>query len=64
MIAEACGACGRRTITLIEQGNWAPGALRRTIEEHAKVFDVMEDVYLRERASDIRDLGRQILMHL
>jgi len=53
-----------RTIALIEQGNWAPGALRRTIEEHAKVFDVMEDVYLRERASDIRDLGRRILMHL
>jgi phosphotransferase system enzyme I (PtsP) len=53
-----------RTIALIEQGSWAPGALRRTIEEHAKVFDVMEDVYLRERASDIRDLGRRILMHL
>ncbi len=53
-----------RTIALIEQGNWAPGALRQTIQEHAKVFDAMEDVYLRERASDIRDLGRRILMHL
>jgi phosphotransferase system enzyme I (PtsP) len=53
-----------RTIALIEQGSWAPGALRRTIQEHAKVFDSMEDVYLRERASDIRDLGRRILMHL
>jgi len=53
-----------RTIALIEQGEWAPGALRRTIDEHARVFDAMEDVYLRERASDIRDLGRRILMHV
>ncbi len=53
-----------RTIELIEQGQWAPGALRCSIDEHARVFDSMEDVYLRERASDVRDLGRRILMHL
>lgn len=53
-----------RSIERIQQGNWAPGALRQTIEEHARVFDNMEDVYLRERASDVRDLGRRILMHL
>ena len=53
-----------QTVALIEQGQWAPGALRESIEEHAKVFEGMEDVYLRERASDIRDLGRRILMHL
>jgi phosphotransferase system enzyme I (PtsP) len=52
------------TVRRIHQGNWAPGALRMTIEEHAKVFDNMEDIYLRERASDVRDLGRRILMHL
>ncbi len=52
------------TVRLIQAGKWAPGALRQTIEEHAKVFDAMEDVYLRERASDVRDLGRRILMHL
>jgi phosphotransferase system enzyme I (PtsP) len=52
------------TVRLIQAGEWAPGALRQTIEEHAKVFDAMEDVYLRERASDVRDLGRRILMHL
>ncbi len=52
------------TIALIEQGQWAPGALRRSIAAHAQVFDAMEDVYLRERASDVRDLGRRILMHL
>ncbi|MEN8168212.1 MAG: phosphoenolpyruvate--protein phosphotransferase [Pseudomonadota bacterium] len=52
------------TVARIHRGNWAAGALRQTIEEHAKVFDAMEDVYLQERASDVRDLGRRILMHL
>jgi phosphotransferase system enzyme I (PtsP) len=52
------------TVQRIHGGSWAPGALRETIEEHAKIFDAMEDVYLRERASDVRDLGRRILMHL
>ncbi len=48
----------------IKKGNWAPGALRETIQEHEKVFREMEDSYLRERADDVRDLGRRILMHL
>ncbi|MCU7918944.1 MAG: phosphoenolpyruvate--protein phosphotransferase [Candidatus Thiodiazotropha sp. (ex Epidulcina cf. delphinae)] len=52
------------TVKRIHAGNWASGALRETIEEHAKVFDAMDDIYLRERASDVRDLGRRILMHL
>lgn len=53
-----------RTIELIREGNWSQAALRQSIDEHAKVFDGMDDVYLRERASDVRDLGRRILMHL
>jgi len=48
----------------IEAGNWAPGALRETIEEHEQVFQQMEDAYLRERIEDIRDLGRRILRYL
>jgi phosphotransferase system, enzyme I, PtsP len=52
------------TLERIRAGNWAPGALRDTITEHARVFDGMDDVYLRERASDVRDLGRRILMRL
>jgi phosphotransferase system enzyme I (PtsP) len=52
------------TIERIRQGNWAPGALRDTIAEHVQVFDAMADSYLRERASDIRDLGRRILTHM
>ncbi|HIP53718.1 MAG TPA: phosphoenolpyruvate--protein phosphotransferase [Chromatiales bacterium] len=53
-----------QTVKRIREGNWAPGALRQTIQEHAQVFDRMEDAYLRERASDVRDLGRRILTHL
>ena len=48
----------------IQKGNWAQGALRQTIQEHEKVFREMEDSYLRERADDVRDLGRRILTHL
>ncbi|TCK19267.1 phosphotransferase system enzyme I (PtsP) [Thiogranum longum] len=52
------------TIERIRAGNWAPGALRETIVEHVDAFEAMEDPYLRERASDVRDLGRRILEHL
>jgi len=52
------------TIERIQAGNWAPGALRVTIAEHVQVFESMEDSYLRDRASDINDLGRRILTHL
>jgi len=52
------------TLTRIRAGNWAPGALRATIAEHARVFDAMEDAYLRERGTDVRDLGRCILTRL
>lgn len=48
----------------IEQGSWAQGALRDVIQEHVRMFSAMEDPYLRERASDIRDLGRRILAYL
>jgi phosphotransferase system enzyme I (PtsP) len=52
------------TVRRIQAGNWAPGALRDTIAEHARVFDRMEDGYLRARATDVRDIGRHILMRL
>jgi phosphotransferase system enzyme I (PtsP) len=52
------------TIEGIKAGNWAPGALRDTIGEHVTAFEDMDDPYLRERASDVRDLGRRILERL
>ena len=52
------------TVARIHAGNWAPGALRDTIDEYADQFMAIEDAYLKERARDIRDLGRRILAHL
>lgn len=54
----------RETVERIRAGNWAAGALRQVIGEHVRVFEEMQDPYLRERASDIRDLGRRILSRL
>jgi phosphotransferase system enzyme I (PtsP) len=48
----------------IRLGNWAPGALRQTIETHAQRFDLMDDLYLRERAMDVRELGTRILLRM
>ncbi len=48
----------------IQGGNWAPGALRDTLQEHIRVFNEMDDPYLRERADDLRDLGRRMLVAL
>ncbi len=52
------------TVQYIHQGNWAPGALRQTIEAYRQRFDEMDDPYLRERGADIQDLGNRILVHL
>ena len=48
----------------IAAGNWAPASWRDTIEEHAQVFEKMDDEYLAERANDIRDLGLRVLRKL
>jgi phosphotransferase system enzyme I (PtsP) len=48
----------------IHAGNWAPGAWRDTIAEHAKVFEQMEDPYLRAGAEDIRAIGQRVLLQL
>ena len=53
-----------KTIERIRLGSWAPGAWRDTINEQAQLFESMDDPYLRERADDVRDLGRRILAHL
>ncbi len=52
------------TCQRIRQGNWAPAAWRKTVEEHADVFSAMDDEYLAERANDIRDLGRRVLQRM
>lgn len=63
LMLEGEGISGE-VIRRIKKGNWAAGALRETISEHVRAFDAMEDDYLRERAEDVRDLGRRILEKL
>ncbi|MCH7332679.1 phosphoenolpyruvate--protein phosphotransferase [Acinetobacter modestus] len=45
----------------IRAGSWAQGAVRKVIDKHIALFAQMEDDYLRERVSDLKDLGRRIL---
>ena len=52
------------TIDKIRDGNWAPGALRETIKENVRIFEEMDDPYLRERAADLRDIGERVLVSL
>ena len=49
---------------LILQGHWAQGSLRRVIELHVANFEAMDDSYLRERGTDVRDLGQRVLAKL
>lgn len=49
---------------LIRDGNWAQGAVKHVIDRHIALFAQMEDDYLRERVSDLKDLGRRILASL
>lgn len=42
----------------------AQAALSAVIKKHVQQFESMEDDYLRERASDFRDLGRRVLAEL
>jgi len=53
-----------KTENRIGNGQWAPAALRDTVRESVRVFEDMEDPYLRERAADVRNLGRRVLSHL
>lgn len=51
-------------IARIREGQWAQGALKHVIRQHVQAFEIMDDPYLRERATDIRDLGRRVLAEL
>jgi phosphotransferase system enzyme I (PtsP) len=57
-------ALGNEVVKVIKTGQWAQGALRQVISEHINRFELMDDAYLRERASDVKDLGRRLLAYL
>ncbi|EKF75484.1 phosphoenolpyruvate-protein phosphotransferase [Alcanivorax hongdengensis A-11-3] len=51
-------------IAHIRDGQWVQGALRMVVDAHVRNFEMMDDPYLRERAADVKDLGRRLLAHL
>jgi phosphotransferase system, enzyme I, PtsP len=56
LAAEVCARIGK--------GANAPYAWSEVILEHESIFNSMNDPYLRERATDLRDLGRRVLAYL
>ena len=48
----------------IREGQWAQGAIRDVIVKCVQRFEMMDDPYLKERAVDIKDLGRRLLAQL
>ena len=57
-------ALGNEVLARIRGGEWAQGALASVILEHVRTFELMEDAYLRERAVDVKDLGRRVLSYM
>ncbi|MFP4560557.1 MAG: putative PEP-binding protein, partial [Thiohalorhabdus sp.] len=54
----------RRVEARIEAGTWVQAAVRDVVWEYIEAFENMDDPYLRERAADMRDLGRRLIAHL
>ena len=48
----------------VRKGSWAQGALRQVIHEHVRLFEAVEDPYIRERGADVKDLGLRVLAYL
>ncbi|SUZ93363.1 uncharacterized protein METZ01_LOCUS46217 [marine metagenome] len=48
----------------IRLGNWAQGALRTVIARHVSKLQLVENPYLRERVTDVRELGQRVLAYL
>ena len=57
-------ALGSEVTEKIRSGLSAPFAWSQVILDHVKIFSSMRDPYLRERASDVRDLGSRVLAYL
>lgn len=48
----------------LDQGHSTRYAIERVIGNYVEAFEKMEDAYLRERAADMRDIGRRLLANL
>lgn len=57
-------ALGAEVEQEIQKGQWAQSALCTVIKLHVRHFENMDNVYLQDRAEDVRDLGQRILSAL
>lgn len=48
----------------IRKGWRAQTALKMVVEQFIRQFEQVDDPYIRERASDVRDVGQRVLFHL
>lgn len=62
MLDEA--VLGKDIVAKIKEGFWAPYAVSSVVLTVVQKFQQMDDDYLRERASDVRDLGQRMLAYL
>jgi len=57
-------ALGAEVVALIQAGNWAQGALAKVALGYVTNMEMIDDDYLRERATDIKDLCSRVLSYL
>ena len=55
---------GNEIVDQITSGWCAVSALKIVVERYVSEFEKMEDPYIRERAIDVKDLGRRLLKYL
>ena len=55
---------GNAVESMINEGWRAQTALKHVVEQFVDQFEALDDSYLRERATDVRDIGQRVLMHL
>jgi phosphotransferase system, enzyme I, PtsP len=57
-------ALGNEVVAKIKEGSWAQGALASVAMEHVSNMELIDDDYLRERSTDIKDLCSRVLFYL
>ncbi|RUO75822.1 phosphoenolpyruvate--protein phosphotransferase [Idiomarina seosinensis] len=55
---------GNAVESMINDGWRAQTALKHVVEQFIDQFEALDDSYLRERATDVRDIGQRVLLHL
>lgn len=58
------GAFKNKIIDHIREGYCAEYSLKKEVQKHVEFFRSIDDPYLRERGSDIEDMGKQVLRNL